>query len=102
MSAPTYCGNGKKHHKFDGVISVGFSAAHLKILQDNLNEQGWVNVLISPQREHPEKYSVKIDDWKPNSRADERQEQERQSFQADDPIEQMHGHSTAKTDGMPF
>ena len=48
MSEPVYCGNGKKHPKFAGCLSFGFSREHLKILEANLNEKGWTNVLISP------------------------------------------------------
>jgi hypothetical protein len=60
----TYVGNGKKHPKFDGCISMGFTKEHLEVLKTNLNDKGWVNVIISPKRDDPEKYYAKIDDYK--------------------------------------
>jgi hypothetical protein len=66
MAEAKYVGNGKKHPKFDGCLSFGFSKDNLEVLQKSLNDKGWVNVIISPTRDDPEKYYAKIDDWKPN------------------------------------
>ena len=98
MATPIYVGNAKKHGKFADTISIGFNREHLKTLADNLNEGGWVNLLVSPQRANKDKFSVKIDDWQPRSadRAEEHAEAERQGFQPDEPIEPV------KNDGLPF
>jgi hypothetical protein len=99
MSKPVYVGSAVKHPKFEGVIKMGFSKEHLKILADNLTESGWVNLLVSPQLANKEKYSIKIDDWQPKSadKADERAEKERQAFQPDDSIDEE-----TKPDDLPF
>jgi hypothetical protein len=92
MGTPVYVGNAKKG-KWEGSIQIGFNKEHLKTLADNLSETGWVNLIVSPQRENRDKFSVKIDDWKPNSahKADERAEQERQGFQPNDSLESPGG-----------
>ena len=62
-----YLGNGKKHPKFEGCIKMGFTKENLEVMGKALNDQGWVNLIISPQRNDPDKYYAKIDDWKPKS-----------------------------------
>jgi hypothetical protein len=84
MSEPIYVGNAKKG-KFPNSVSIGFTIEHLRTLSKNINEGGWVNLLVSPQRQNPDKYSVKIDDWKPQ-RAEEHAERERQGFQPNDSL----------------
>jgi hypothetical protein len=98
MATPIYIGNAKKHPKFDNAIVVGLRAEHLKTLSEHIGETGWVNILISPQRENKEKYSVKIDDFKPRNeqRQEERDEQSRQGFQPNDAIE------PEKNNDLPF
>jgi hypothetical protein len=85
----TYVGNAKKHTKFENTVVIGFNKDHLKILSEHLDEKGWVNILVAPQRENKDKFSVKIDDWKQRNeqRQEERSEQERQGFQPNDPID---------------
>jgi hypothetical protein len=80
--APIYVGNGRKG-KWEGSVVIGLNKENLKTLAEHLNENGWVNIIVSPQREHPEKYSVKIDTWKPNSNAEERAEQTRQGVKGE-------------------
>jgi hypothetical protein len=98
MATPIYCGRGRKHGKFKDCISMGFSEEDIKILQANVNERGYANVLISPTRENRDKYYAKIDDYQPRSeqRQEERAEQERQGFQPNDKIE------PEKSDDLPF
>lgn len=97
MATPIYVGNAKKG-KFPNSVSIGFNREHLKILADNLNDGGWINLLVSPQKNNPDKFSVKIDDWQPRSadRKEEHTEQERQGFQPDDTIE------PERSDDLPF
>ena len=97
MGEPIYVGNAKRGH-FPNSVSIGFNMEHLKTLAHNLNEGGWVNLIVSPQKKNPDKYSVKIDDWKPENaeRSEERAEQKRQGFQPNDQIE------STKDDGLPF
>lgn len=61
MSDNVYVGNGKKHPKWDGCISFGLTKEHLKILSDHLNDKGWVNIIISPKKDDPDKYYAKVD-----------------------------------------
>lgn len=63
-----YCGNGKKHAKFEGSLSFGFNRDDLKKMESHLSEKGWVNVLISPTKNDPDKYYAKIDDFKPKGK----------------------------------
>ena len=90
MSTPIYVGNARKG-KFENSIQLGFNREHLKVLADNLSETGWVNLIVSPQKENKDKFSVKIDDWKPNSahKKDEQEEQERQGCQPNDSLSQV-------------
>jgi hypothetical protein len=70
MAEPIYAGNGKKHPKFQGCLSFGFSKEHLKILEAHLNAKGWVNVIISPQKNDKEKYYAKVDTFTPRETGD--------------------------------
>ena len=49
--APIYVGSGKKG-KWEGSVVLGFKKDDLKTLAEHLNENGWVNVIVSPQREN--------------------------------------------------
>jgi hypothetical protein len=69
MADAIYVGNGKPHPKFDNCISFGFTKDNLKTLEAHLNDKGWVNVIISPQKNDKEKYYAKIDTYKPNNEA---------------------------------
>ncbi len=60
-----YVGSAKKHPKFEGAISAGLSEKDIETLRENLNERGWVNLIIGPQKENHDKYSIKIDEYKP-------------------------------------
>lgn len=61
MSEPVYVGGGWKHPKFEGCLKFGFKKEHLETMLKNLDEKGWVNILISPKRDDPEKYYAKLD-----------------------------------------
>lgn len=62
-----YCGNGRVlTTKYGDLIKLGMNTDDLKLLTENLNDKGWVNVLVkkkkNPMEGKPELYLV-IDDY---------------------------------------
>lgn len=100
MGTPIYVGKARRG-KFKDSVSIGFNRDHLQILLANMSETGWVNLIVSPQKNNPDKYSVKIDDWQPRSayKAEERVEQERQGWQPNDSLSQRE---RLNIDDLPF
>jgi len=64
-----FVGNAKvKTNKFgDKEINVGFQQKDLDLLQQHLNEKGWVNFNVKSNKEG--KPYLQIDTWQPTERA---------------------------------
>jgi hypothetical protein len=96
MSDKKYVGGGKVANY--GIINIGIRAKDLPVP----NEKGYINLCVGSRREvskFGETHSVWVNDWVPGAgRTEERQEQTRQSFQPNDPIEPP----ARNDDGLPF
>jgi len=78
MSDTIYCGSGKaiKGETKDGgkyqFLKLGFGPKDLKILQENTNSKGWVNVIVGKRKqesEHGQTHYLKIDTFEPKQKA---------------------------------
>ena len=72
MSEKTYVGSGKLIKTSNGeLMKVSFSRRDLETMTANLNDKGYINLVVSERRE-PDKYgnthSVSIDTWKPTAK----------------------------------
>jgi hypothetical protein len=68
----TYVGSGKLIKTSNGeLMKVSFSRRDLETMTANLNDKGYINLVVSERRE-PDKYgnthSVSIDTWKPTAK----------------------------------
>ena len=82
MADKQFCGNGKPFGKFGG-FKLGIEVGKLPAP----NDKGWVNLIMSPTKNDPDKYYIAVDDWKPDP------SKTREEFQA--------GAAEAKDD-LPF
>ncbi len=74
MSEKIYVGGAKAKTWDDGNTSfnISFSDADIKILIENQNEKGYVNLKMNQRREpsqYGQTHSIVIDDWKPTQSA---------------------------------
>lgn len=56
-----FCGNAKPWGKFGG-FKIGLKASDLP----EPNANGYINLIMNPTRNDPEKYYVAVDDWTPD------------------------------------
>ena len=95
MSEKKYVGGGKVGNY--NIINIGIRAKDLPAP----NAKGYINLCVGSRREvskYGETHSVWINDWTPkDARSEEHQEQARQNFQPNDPIE-----LAPRNDDLPF
>ena len=81
MADKKFCGNGKSFGKYGG-INLGIKVSDLIV-----NEKGWANIVVSPKKDKPGEYYAYNDEYdQKNFKGNERAEQERQSFQPNEPL----------------
>lgn len=57
----------KKETKFGEMIKISLGAADIKKLSENLNEKGWIN-LVMKNGKNGNSY-IEVDNWKPTAQA---------------------------------
>ena len=74
MSDKIFCGSGRIiNTKFGELTKMSFSKTDLETLQSNLNEKGWVTVVVKEKRNKVEgkpTHYVEVDTWQPSAQQD--------------------------------
>jgi len=74
MSDKIFCGSGRIiNTKFGELTKMSFSKTDLETLQANLNEKGWVTVVVKEKRNKVEgkpTHYVEVDTWQPSAQQD--------------------------------
>lgn len=86
MADKIYVWSGKQRDtNFGPLLKVSFSKNDIETLSNNINEKGYVNLVVS-ERKSPGKYgethSLFIDTWKPEAKQEDKQ-RERLKFPVD-------------------
>jgi hypothetical protein len=65
MKDKQFCGNGKPFGQYGG-FKLGIEASKLP----PPNEKGYINLIMSPTKNDPNKFYIAVDDWKPNTQGE--------------------------------
>ena len=73
MSDKIFVGSGKiVNTKFGAMTKLSFSKKDLQTMQDNLSEQGWINVVLKEKQNKVEgkpTHYLEVDKWEPTNSA---------------------------------
>ena len=94
MTEKIYVGGAKEKAWEDGNSSynISFSDADIKLLIENQNEKGYVNLKMNKRREpsqYGQTHSIVIDDWKPTPSAQPAQQPTQQVTQVSNEQDQF-------------
>lgn len=70
-----FCGSGKEiETKFGKLLKLSFSSKDIDTLKSNLNEKGWINLVVKEKREKQEgknTHYLEVDTYQPRSKPQE-------------------------------
>ena len=99
-----YCGSGKQLPQIQDYpprLKLSFNTTDLDKLRENLNEKGWVNVLVTERKsvgKYGETHALTIDTWKP----DPSKRRNKSSEEAPPPAEEQTPPPAEPVDDLPF
>lgn len=107
MNDKVYVGNGKQiDTQYGKLLKLSFSRADLAILENHLNEKGYVNLNCNERKSVSEwghTHSMQIDDWQPNQAQQQGQQQQTHSQPAPQAgVTQIDNNFDNFDDDIPF
>jgi len=102
-----YFGNGKEHTFNDGgsIVKLSFSSNDLANMSGNLNEKGYINLVLSKRREegkYGETHYMTLDTWKPTPQGGQQGQQQQANPAAQPQVNKVENNFDNFDENIPF